>query len=438
MQTHVNPSHKQITSRLLIMIATLFMALAPLNNAYAKTNKKQYQFEAKEIYVMDVKSGQMIYQKNGNQKRPIASLSKLMTLYLTKQAIDRHKLNWNQKVAVSKPLIKMSKSYELGTFKIKHSKQYTVKQLYQAALIASSNSAAIALGQAVANGNNTQFIKQMNQQAKKWHIDANFVSSSGLDNTDLKKYHLQIPGSSNKAQNMVSAKAISTVAAKVLTEFPSITNWSKKSAMKVGDQVLVNSNRLLPGGAFYKKANHVDGLKTGFTDTAGLCLTISYWKNGRHLIATIIDSNTIFSSMVKLIKSIDRHYRMVKVPLTTHQFSVDKHVVTATPQVKTTAIWLRRGSTQTKSTKQYTKTTEKLPVKQGEIVGNTLIKLSGGRTAAVPMLAANSIKANVNKKTVKQVKNQSWWQKIGNFILNIFVGLVALMARLIETVVKLF
>lgn len=121
-----------------------------------------------------------------------------MTLYLTKKAIDNHQISWDQKVPVDSELRKMSKSYEVGGFRIKRSKEFTVRDLYKAALIASSNPAAISLGKLVGGGSNTEFVKMMNQQSKKWGLDATFVSSSGLDNSDLGKYHYRIPHTSKK------------------------------------------------------------------------------------------------------------------------------------------------------------------------------------------------------------------------------------------------
>jgi D-alanyl-D-alanine carboxypeptidase (penicillin-binding protein 5/6) len=423
------------TSRLTKLMAVILVltcviaALVPSATAQAKSKKPKYKFEAKEIYVMDAKSGQMLYQKNSDQRRPIASLSKLMTLYLTKKAIDQHQLSWNQKVPVSKPLIKMSKSYELGTFKIKRSKQYTVKQLYQAALIASSNSSAIALGELVAGGSNTKFINLMNRQAQKWGIDAHFVSSSGLDNTDLTTYKLQVPGTGKKAQNMVSAKAISTVAAKVLGEFPSITKWSRKPSMKVGNQVLVNSNRLLKGDAFYKQSEHVDGLKTGFTDTAGLCLTVSFWHKGRHLIATIIDSNTIFSSMEKLVRAIEKNYTTETYLIHQNIFTIGNRKVSASPQDSRATIW-KTESSKPSISDSYEPTTQKLPVKKGSTVGNVLVKV-GNSTATVPMLATQSVRAP--KTIVKEtVKHRSLFSKIGDFLGNLISGL----ARVVNQIFK--
>ncbi|MDM7515744.1 serine hydrolase [Lentilactobacillus sp. TOM.63] len=410
----------------IVMAAIIAFSTTATPSARAK---KLPAFQAKEAYVMDAKTGQVLYQKNADAKRPIASLSKLMTLYLTKKAIDAHKIKWDQKVPVDEELIKMSKDPTLGGFRIKRSGEFTVKDLYKAALIASSNSAAIALGKLVGGGNNTQFIYMMNQQAQKWGIEATFVSSSGLDNTDLKKYHYQVPHTTSKAQNMVSVSAISQVAAKVLAEFPTITKWSSQSTMKVGKQWLVNSNSLLKNKVYYRKANHVDGLKTGYTINAGLCLTVTFWHNGRHLIATIIDSNSVFTSMDRLIQQIDKKYQKVSVNVKAHQFKIGNQLLTATPQESQTAIW-RQNANQKPQSVKYRLTQKTGQVTKGDSVGYAEVGLSNSRgVAKVPMIAEATIKPNQQAKQAKKTHHHSLLSSIGNMLIGIFTGIYKLMVN---------
>lgn len=424
-------SRQQKLNKLILFMMTLVSILTMSAISVSAKSANQQKFQAKEAYVMDAETGQVLYQKNGNTKRPIASLSKLMTLYLTKKAIDNHQITWNQKVPVDDQLRRMSKSYEVGGFRIKRSKEYTVRDLYKAALIASSNPSAIALGKLVGGGNNTEFIKMMNEQAHAWGIDATFVSSSGLDNTDLSKYHYQVPHTTSKAQNMVSAKAISTVAAKVLEIFPTITQWSKQPSMKVGNQVLVNSNRLLPGSAFYHKSTHVDGLKTGFTVNAGLCITVTYWHDGRHLIATIIDSNTLYTSMNKLISTVNQQYQPTKVALKSHTFSIDGHQLTATPKDPEAVIWQRKGTDGSHVT-NYSATKTALPVTKGQPVGNAIVKLADNSSmAVVPMLAATSIK-QPTKKVKHATHKTSLLKRIFGFVGSIFGGIYRLFVDFVK------
>jgi len=169
----------------LLSLLAVLLGGGPATSAAAKTVTK---VQARAAYVMDAQSGQVLYQQNADKRYPIASLSKLLTVYLTVKAINDGKINWNDQVPISQDLLKLSHSYAYSSLRMKKGETFTVKQLVAAAMIASSNSAATALGEYVA-GSNAKFIQLMNQQSEDWGIEANFVSSSGLDNTDLKDYN---------------------------------------------------------------------------------------------------------------------------------------------------------------------------------------------------------------------------------------------------------
>ncbi|WP_252904673.1 D-alanyl-D-alanine carboxypeptidase family protein [Secundilactobacillus silagei] len=367
--------------------------------------------KVKSAYVMDAKSGQTLYQNHADRQLPIASLSKMMTLYLTTQAIKHHQLHWNDKVPVDHQLVKMSKSYSLGSFKIKHSDQYTVKDLYQAALIASSNSAAIALGKAVTGGDNAKFIAMMNHQAKVWGIDAHFVSSSGLDNTDLKSYGYRLDGTPAKAQNMVSAKAISIVAQHLIKAFPQITKWSTKPNAKLNGQTLVNANSMLKPGFYYRASNHLTGLKTGYTETAGLCLTVTYWRHGRELIATILGSKSTFSAMNGLITHLDKTVKSKSMTETPQKYRIHGHQVTADPAEAHTQVWYRIGQDPKKIKITNRLTATELPVKKGQQLTTTTFNNTGLPTATTQTgTAAKTVRKPVAKQG--NTSGTNWFSRL--------------------------
>ncbi len=295
---------------------------------------------ARAAFVMDATSGQVLYQQNADKKYPIASLSKLLTVYLTVKAINDGQIGWDDPVPISKDLLKLSHSYAYSSLRMKRSDTFTVRQLVAAAMIASSNSAATALGEYVA-GSNGQFIQLMNQQSADWGIEAHFISSSGLDNTDLKDYNLVLPGTGEKEENLVSAKAITIVAQHLLAADPDITTISSKTETSINGTQIFNENSCLPGQAQYKKESHIDGLKTGFTENAKLCFTATYTVNGQRMIATILGGDTTFSAMNKLIKQLKQKYQLETTPLTSKQISLSNGIttVTAAPIVSQAGVW---------------------------------------------------------------------------------------------------
>lgn len=241
---------------------------------------------AKNAIAMDYTTGKAVWSKKANTARPIASVSKLMTLYLVLQKVGSGSGSWSDVVDTSsKGLIAMGQSYSCGGFLFKSGHKYTVQDLYYAALLDSSNNAAIALGKWVA-GSNAKFIKQMNAQAKSWNLGkANFVSASGLENSDLKAFGYAY-GSANA--NMVSAKDVALIARHLIQDYPRILTDGAIGSKSVDGQTTYNYNNLLAGRKYYQAALNVDGLKTGYTPLAGYCFVGTGQKTGKHRVITVV------------------------------------------------------------------------------------------------------------------------------------------------------
>lgn len=247
------------------------------------------KLHAKEVLVMDASNGNVLYNKGGHKLCKVASLAKLMTLYLVQRKARRIN-GWNDVVNIPNNLRKMSYDTKngLGGFKFQKGHNYTVRGLYEAAMIRSSNNAAIALGEWMTNGSNPKFVKMMNEQAKAWHLKAHFISSSGLENDDLKPYNLKITNG-KKSGNEVSAIDIAIVAQHLLREYPQITNLSKRSSATVDGQKMYNvASAILPGGPDYSSDLRIDGLKSGYTKQAGGCYLGTCKPAGKHRIITVV------------------------------------------------------------------------------------------------------------------------------------------------------
>lgn len=241
---------------------------------------------AKNAVAMDYTTGKAVWSKSANTARPIASVSKIMTLYLTLQKVNSGSGKWSDVVKTSDAgLVAMSKDAGCGGFVFKSGHKYTVQDLYYAALLDSSNNAAIALGQWVA-GSNAKFIKQMNAQAKAWNLDkASFVSASGLENSDLKVFGYNY-GSANA--NMVSAKDVALIARHLIQDYPRVLTDGSIGSKTVDGQTAYNYNNMLAGRKYYKSSLNVDGLKTGYTPLAGYCFVGTGQKSGKHRVITVV------------------------------------------------------------------------------------------------------------------------------------------------------
>lgn len=294
--------------------------------------------KVKAAYIIDAKSGQAVYAQNADQKLPIASLSKLMTLYLVEQAIDQGKIKWTDTVPIDKNVRKMATSSTLSVMPMPADEKFTVKELFAATLVGSSNSGAIALGEYV-GGSNAAFIKAMNQQAAKWHLDAHFISASGLDNTDLTNYGLMIKGTGEKGQNMVSARAVTTIAQHLIDQYPDVINVANRRSVKIHKYTVPTSVQILKGEEYYDAQVPVDGLKTGYTDQAGACLVATFKQNGRRMIATTLGATWKFTANnnLRLMLKNTEQYRSVapqsieyQIPGTTNKV----HLVTTSKLIR--------------------------------------------------------------------------------------------------------
>lgn len=342
--------------RVIAIVGLVVTILAPETaQAASKTVSK---VPARAAYVMDANSGQVLYQQNADKRYPIASLSKLLTVYLTVKAINEGKLSWDEEVTMPQNLLKLSHSYAYSSLRMKAGEKFTVKQLVAAAMIASSNSAATELGEIVA-GSNAKFIALMNQQSEAWGLEAHFISSSGLDNSDLKDYGLVLPDTGKNEQNLVSAKAITTVAQQLLKADSEITKIASQTEASINGTEIYNENSCLPGKSQYKKESGIDGLKTGYTENAKLCFTATYTVNGQRMVATILGGDTTFSAMNKLIKQLKQKYSLETTPLTSQRIALANGLattVTATPTTSQAGVWYQ-DKTANLTTKVETKLT---------------------------------------------------------------------------------
>ena len=256
-------------------------------HGYLKAGKAPFGLKyAKGAVAMDAKTGKVVWSKRANAARPIASTSKIMTLYLTLKKVHSKSGSWQSVVSTkSKGLVAMGKNSSVGGFRFKAGHKYTVRELYDAAYLASSNNAAIALGRWV-SGSNGAFIRKMNAQAKAWHLHrAKFVSASGLENGDLKRYGY----SYGKAKtNDVSPKDLALITRHLIKAYPRVVKDGKVGSKRVNGQRCYNYNNLLPGRKYYRASLNVDGLKTGYTPFAGYCFVGTGQQKGKHRVITVV------------------------------------------------------------------------------------------------------------------------------------------------------
>ena len=289
---------KRIRKYLISFVAaiTVLVAIEVMNPASAQaatikdTPTSSLSLDVKAAIAVDAKTGQVLYSKNANQALPIASMSKLIAIYIVLKNINQGKLSWNQKVSVDDASYKVSQDTSLSNVPLLQNHKYSIKQLYQASLIYSANGAVMTLANAVA-GSQKSFVDQERALLKSWGIqDAEIYTVPGLDNDQVgdAKY----PGAADSAVNKMSAADMAIVAKKLLHDYPEVLQTTKIARMKFNNGTtqtqMENWNWMLKGLAKSYSELPVDGLKTGTSDTAGADFTGTVHKDGHRIITVVL------------------------------------------------------------------------------------------------------------------------------------------------------
>lgn len=371
--------------KLLLLIVGLFvLPISTQSSAYAATvQTSQPAIYAKSAIAVDADTGQILYEKNAHQPLAIASISKLMTVYIVHQQIQKGQLAWNDRVKISPAVAKLSTESGLTNVPLKAGHAYKVRDLVKAALIVSANAAAIALGQKV-SGSSQRFAKKMAQTAKQLGIkDAEFYNAAGL--TNKLTGTLMLKKAAANAENLMSASDIAILASRLEKAFPGVTRITKQSQMTFAGQSYAGHNQLL-GNHQIAKSAVVNGLKTGTSDEAGACFTGSATYKGRRIVTVILgarnDSATDparFIQTAKLMRLVFHNQHPVKLAKHAKIGGLDKIKVPDGKQTKTklvtkkpTWVWVPKSVTSSQVQGKYVKKPKQLgvPLKKNKPVAS--------------------------------------------------------------------
>ena len=218
--------------------------------------------------LMEKQTGTVLFAQDEHTPREPASVTKIMTLLLTMEAVDSGALSYDDVVTGSAHAAGMGGSQ----IWLKENEQMTVRDLLKAVCIVSGNDAAVALAEHLA-GSEEAFVERMNTRAQELGMnDTHFVNCTGLP----------------AAGHLTSAYDIALMSRELILRHPDIRQFTTvwMDSLRGGASMLVNTNKLI---RFYDGAT---GLKTGSTDAAGYCLSATAEKNGMELIAVVLKGRT--------------------------------------------------------------------------------------------------------------------------------------------------
>ena len=231
-------------------------------------------------YVMDARTGEVLYEKNADTRLHPASLTKMMTLYIAFQAIESGEASLDTMVTVSANAAGQAPS-RLG---LRTGQKIALRYLIRGAAIKSANDAAAAIGDFLA-GDEARFAARMNRTAK----------ALGMKNTTFKNANgLTRPGHLSTAHDM------SILGRHLLYDFPQYYNLFSRRTADAGIAHVANTNR-----RFLDAYEGADGIKTGYTVPAGFNLTASAQRGNKRIIATVFGGTSPAARNAKMAELLD-------------------------------------------------------------------------------------------------------------------------------------
>lgn len=257
--------------KFMLFLILLFVFITPIS-------AEDLTLNAKSSILIEASTGKILYEKNKDERYAPASMTKMMSLVIIMDNIYNGNLRLDEMIKTSKNASGMGGSQIF----LKEGEEMSVDDMLKGITIGSANDATVALAERIA-GSEEAFVKIMNEYAKKLGLkNTHFKNCTGLDEND----------------HYSSAYDMSVIA-RELVKHEKILNYSSIYETYLRSDTdnkfwLVNTNKLV---RFYKG---VDGLKTGYTDTAGYCLTATINKDNMRVIAVVMgeDSSTTRNSEV--------------------------------------------------------------------------------------------------------------------------------------------
>lgn len=341
--------------KFIAIFLTCWLALLSwLPSVHAETFINANQLDAAAALAIDAKTGQILYSQNINQKLPIASISKLLTVMVIEDEISQHQLSWNTKVKINQKVAAIADDPEYSNVSLTQGQSYTVSDLVKAALIKSADGATVALAGALGDST-AQFNQKLQKKARQIGIkDATIVNSVGLTNSQLKD--LAVKNIDDNAEN-----------------------------------------KMLTDSQYQTSGVTIDGLKTGTSDAAGACLVSTATFQNRRIVTVVLHANgdstdarfTATQKLYQLIANSSLTPQKTALPKSFYQRSVVKflffkHQIKLRPRSIT--IWENASdANQSSRLTIYDHLTAKTnrsgqlkaPIKKGQSLGYSYVKVKG-------------------------------------------------------------
>lgn len=353
------------------------LMLIPWTVEPVKAEELKLAESAKSAILLEPTTGEIIFEKNSHEKLHPASMTKMMSMLLIIEAIENGVISWDEMVTVSENAASMGGSQIL----LEVGEQMSVHDLFKGIAVASGNDAVVAMAEKI-GGSEAIFVDMMNEKAKELGLtDTHFKNPHGLDDDD----HY----SSAYDMAMIGKELVKHE--KVL-EFTKIYEdyLRQNTDRKIW---LVNTNKLV---RFYEG---VDGLKTGYTASAGYCLTATAKKGSSRFLAVAMGEPDSKTRNQEISEMLDYAFAQYEVEIMLDKDSVIKTIEVEKGKNKfvdlvplnEVSFLNKKGTNKKNATYEISIDKVKAPVKEGDIVGNLKIKEDENVIREVPITVRESV-----------------------------------------------
>ncbi len=370
--------------KIVLAVLCLLLAVTAVLRSYADAvpgvqaaGVQDFDVPCAAAVLIDEDSGTVLYEKNADERRPVASITKVMTLLLTFEALQAGKIALGDIVPVSEH------AYHMGGSQIwlEPGEQLTLQEMLKAICISSANDAAVAVAEFVA-GSEPAFVDAMNARAAALGMTAtHFANACGLD----EEGHLS------------SARDVAVMSREMLLHHPEVREYCTvwMDTLRGGRTQLVNTNKLL------KSYPGITGLKTGTTGKAGVCITASAERDGLRLIAVVLGASSgkeRFEAAKTLLDYGFAHYDSAEVTLpddAPEELPVKRGTAETTTldYAAPERLLVPKGEGRNLQTKILLPDTLQAPVRQGSPVGSWQLLRGETVLQELPICAAQDVQA---------------------------------------------
>lgn len=390
-------AYRKFSVKRRISIGVMIICILCMCPAYTVSGTEKdntsLDIESPSVLLMELNSGQVLFEKDADTARRPASVTKIMTMFLAFEAIDAGKFSLTDTITVSEHAAGMGGSQvylEVG-------ETQTVEDMLKCMIVSSANDAAVAVGEAIA-GSEEGFVKMMNEKAKDLGMtNTHFENACGLE----AKNHL------------MSARDIAILSRELLLKHPEVTEYStiwmdtiihktRKGETEFG---LANTNK------FLKKYQGANGLKTGYTSAAGFSMSATASRNGTTLIAVVMGSKTKdirYSDAAKLLDYGFANcmiYEDNKVLDGENQIPIKNGVVSKLKiKAEHDFHYVFIGKSNTKNIKKkMVIEKDAAPVKKGEVVAKMEYSQDGTVLGSVNLIALNTVEEQKYRHALEKI-----------------------------------